>query len=165
MKKFLTIYCMVYLVGLTAANATTCIAQGSPCAYTIGQDQDPCCPGLSCGGAINDGSHISGVCMVCNGCSDCVSTAWAPVRAGYERRTVATCDCNTCTKSTQFRCAAGYYGTSSNGSSGCTPCPSLDGATATSSVGNKIIGNCYIPAEKIIEDATGKYFFTTNCYY
>ena len=165
MKQFLAVLSMVYLVGLGAANAATCIARGSPCTYTIGQGQDPCCPGLSCGGGMTDGPYVSGVCMSCDGCTDCNSTEWAAVRVGYERRTVATCNCNTCSKSVQYRCAAGYYGTSTNGSSGCTPCPSLDGVSATSSAGNKLIGNCYIPAEKLIEDNAGKYFFTTNCYY
>lgn len=53
--------------------------------------------------------------VVCDGtCDDCESTDWTSVGSnGVERRTQATCNTQTCvcSKMTEVRCAAGYYGT------------------------------------------------------
>lgn len=103
------------------------------------------------------------------------TTEWSTVKAGYETRVYEYCSgSTTCTKKTQYRCAAGYYGSSSNGTSGCTSCPSrLSGATTTpiSNPGTgafftkSFITDCYFPAYKDIRDIYGIYQYTETCYY
>ena len=71
----------------------------------------------------------------CTGCSNCTSdTTWSSNGTGKEKLTTRTCSCNTCNTSTQYRCAAGYYG---NGTT-CTACPS----GGTSSAGTTTVGGC-----------------------
>lgn len=95
----------------------------------------------------------------CNGCSNCTSdAAWSAHTAGYEKKVIRTCNCNTCQAATTYRCAAGYYGTSSNGTSGCTRCPDNgnSGAGTTSVTGCCISGGA---------DTSGNFSFTPNCCY
>lgn len=104
----------------------------------------------------------------CN--TTCVSTDWAALRTGYESRK----QCNACQQSTQYRCAAGYYGSSSNGTSGCTQCPTWTGvyttsakttlARGTSSAGATTITGCYIVAGTYY-DTSGTLKTTGNCTY
>lgn len=103
--------------------------------------------------------------LSCTGCTNCGTGAWAAGNTGYEKRSVGTCNCNTCTYTTEYRCAAGYYGASTNGTSGCTRCPSSGGVYGTSAAGSTAITSCYIPANSSMTDSTGTYTFTTNCYY
>ena len=100
----------------------------------------------------------------CDGtCSDCTTSAWTAGNTGYQKRTYASCNTATCvcTKRTQYRCAAGYYGTSSNGTSGCSRCPSNGSSTA----GATAITSCYLPSGTTGSDSTGSYTYTANCYY
>ena len=84
--------------------------------------------------------------------------------AGYEKKT-------TCTSSglsaTQYRCAAGWYGSSSNGTTGCTKCPSSNESTATaqSAAGTTDISGCYIPAGNSFSDGAGAGKYASNCGY
>lgn len=102
-----------------------------------------------------------------NGCPDCNTTAWSAHSSGYEKRAVATCDTTfcTCTKKTEYRCAAGYYGTSTNGASGCTRCPSFGGGYGSSAAGSTVITNCYISSGSSFAESTGSGTYTSNCYY
>lgn len=98
-------------------------------------------------------------------CSNCTATSsWAAYRTGYEKYTGKGCDCSgstaTCKTITDYRCAANYYGTTSNGTSGCTPCPS----SGKSAAGSKYISGCYIP-EGTYSDTTGKYAMKCDCPY
>lgn len=165
MRRFFVVFGAVFFC-MASANGVTgaCFSQGMACTYKIGED-DPCCPGLGCGGGSMNGTMVNGICMECIGCSGCSSTDWITIRTGYEQRTQATCDCNTCTKTVQYRCAAGYYGTTTNGTSGCTPCPALDGVSGTSSAGNTLVSNCYIPENTVIKDSYGTYTLVSKCYY
>ena len=100
----------------------------------------------------------------CDGtCSDCTTSAWTAGNTGYQKRTYASCNTATCvcTKTAQYRCAAGYYGTSSNGTSGCTRCPS----SGSSAAGTTAITSCYLPSGTTGSDSTGSYTYTANCYY
>lgn len=106
--------------------------------------------------------------LPCTGCTNCTSdTAWSATDSfGYEKKVTRTCDCNTCNESTKYRCAAGYYGSSLNGTSGCSQCP-LHARTmfGHSAAGSTTIKSCYIPAEASVSDSVGTYTFTSNCYY
>ena len=75
--------------------------------------------------------------------SNCKSdTSWSSYGDGYERRILRECsDSTTCKTTYSYRCAAGYYGSSSNGTSGCNPW----GTTGS--------------------DSTGTYKYTSNCYW
>lgn len=103
------------------------------------------------------------------GCSDCASTAWSANGIGYETRQYAICDCKTCNKSIQYRCASGYYGTTTNGESGCLRCPVSGGIYGSSDAGSTDISACYIPSTAIMSfsDAygSGTMQFQENCYY
>lgn len=103
----------------------------------------------------------------CVSCTNCNSIDWTAYRTGYERRINRDCECDgTCTSTTQYRCAVGYYGTSTNGTSGCTRCPSSGGIYGTTAAaGSKNITSCYIPANQTMSDGTGEYVFTNKCYY
>lgn len=100
------------------------------------------------------------------GCSNCTTSAWSAAGTGYEKRTVATCNCKTCNKSTEYRCARGYYGSSMNGTTGCSRCPASGGAYGTTaSAGSTAITACYIPSGTSFSDTTGSGTYTGNCYY
>ncbi len=95
----------------------------------------------------------------CSGCAaDCVSVDWRNSNTGYQIKTTATCNCNTCERTSQYRCAPGYWGTSSNGTSGCTRCPE----SGASAAGTTSQTGCYVTSGT---DPNGDYSFTSNCYY
>ncbi len=94
----------------------------------------------------------------------CSTTDWTAGNTGYEQRTV--CNTTTCATTTEYRCAAGYYGTPTNGTSGCTRCPSSGGAYGTTAgAGATAPAACYIPAGAAFSDGTGSGTYTGNCYY
>lgn len=103
------------------------------------------------------------------------TTEWKTTgTSGHETRVYEYCTGGTtCTKKTQYRCAAGYYGRTTNGTSGCTACPNrTKGATTTPDSGNNVgtlylstITNCYFPAYQDIRGTDGKYQYTEPCYY
>lgn len=143
-----------------------CITQAGGAGSSCINDQQ-CMDGFYC-------KRLSGDRGVCtpypdcsDGCPDCESTTWATHQTGYEKRTTATC--NTimcvCNKKTEYRCAVGYYGTTTNGTSGCTKCPSLNGISGTSNAGTTVITSCNIPAGSVGTDTTGTFTYTANCYY
>jgi hypothetical protein len=97
----------------------------------------------------------------------------------------------TCVESVSYTCANGYYGTPTNGSSGCTACPehaSCDGTGNTifscnmgyyksgsgcapcpdggmTATGGQAIDNCYLPAGSSFDDDSGTFQMTNRCYY
>lgn len=128
----------------------------------------------------------------CDGtCDFCLSTFWRDVSAnsGYQSRTNATCNTLTCvcTHTTEYRCAAGYYGAKPScrtitnvGTvcSGCTACPDIpdkvdyvdESYRITSDAGdNDSIEKCYIDGigtDNFIADKTGHYTVVGGkCYY
>lgn len=102
----------------------------------------------------------------CVGCTNCTSDSdWSAHSTGYQKKTTRSCSCNTCNATTAYRCAPGYYGTSTNGTSGCTRCPSSGGVYGTSAAGSTVITACYLPSGTTGSDSTGAFTYTTNCYY
>lgn len=110
----------------------------------------------------------------CDGtCDNCTSTSWTAEAEGYQKRTTATCNTATCVciKKSEYRCAAGYYGTPPElqhigNLRGCTKCPSSGGIAGKSIAGfNTAITTCYIPAGTSFNDSTGSGTYTGNCYY
>ena len=98
---------------------------------------------------------------ICNGCTNCVSdTSYSTVATGYESMVKRQCYCNTCSETYLFRCAAGYWGKSTNGTSGCKKCPTpgVSPAGATSAT------QCYVAAGVKMNDTTGVYVFTSAFY-
>ena len=146
---------------------------GATCLFSAGGLGSPCVRNNQC----MDGfycqmiSSNQGICTpypdCSNGCTDCESTSWSAHSTGYEKRTTATCNTTTCvcSKKTEYRCTAGYYGTSTNGTSGCTKCPSSDGISGTTTAGAKNITSCNLPAGAIGSDTTGTLTYTKDCYY
>ncbi|MCM1294387.1 MAG: hypothetical protein NC311_02395 [Muribaculaceae bacterium] len=102
----------------------------------------------------------------------CSTSGWSSGNTGYEKRTV--CNNSTCATSTEYRCAAGYWGTSTNGTSGCSPCPTWTGvytssakttsATGTSPTGTTAITGCYVVSGTYY-DTTGTLTTSGNCAY
>lgn len=109
-------------------------------------------------GEITDCAHL---------CDDCTSrlSIWMGVLGspGYESKTTKRCGPLTkceCVSNTEYRCAAGYYGTSYfSGTKGCTKCPG-DGTSLAGS--NTKITDCYMTGGS---DDTGTFTYTPNCYY
>ncbi|MDE5615699.1 MAG: hypothetical protein K2I81_02605 [Alphaproteobacteria bacterium] len=112
-----------------------------------------------------NGSGTSTYNCVCNGCSNCNSSEWENYGTGYQRRNIAYCSCNSCSRYYSYRCAEGYYGTTSNGTSGCTRCPASGGIYGMSAAGSTTITACYIPSGTGFSDSTGSGIYTENCYY
>ena len=148
-------------------NGDRCMAIGSGGSGSSCTNSNQCQDGYYC--KITSGS--SGICTpypdCSDGCPDCESTAWSAYSTGYQKRTVATCNTTmcTCSKKTEYRCATGYYGTTTNGKSGCTQCPPSNGISATSDAGATLVTQCYLPSGATGTDATGTFIYTTNCYY
>lgn len=119
----------------------------------------------------NNGNDLNYMTCECN-CSDCNSADWGrhSLAMGYESRTTATCSCTSgtavCSKTTSYRCASGYYGTTTNGTSGCTSCPYTTDGYHYSNAGAKVVTDCYLPKGKTAYDSTG--YFTVvggDCHY
>lgn len=100
-------------------------------------------------------------------CSSCTSdSSFSNYSTGYQRKANRSCDCSsgtaTCKTTYQYRCAAGYYGSSSNGTSGCTKCTS----SGTSDAGdNATQSKCYLTAGTSMSDTTGTYTCSAKSYY
>lgn len=108
----------------------------------------------------------NGDCQKRKNCSNCTSSNWADLATpGYQSRTIATCDYSEgkCNTKTEYRCAKNYFGTA-NGTSGCSRCYEKFG-TETAGPGNNPATACYIPAGHEIDDSSGTYSYTENCYY
>lgn len=107
----------------------------------------------------------------CDGYADigvCVdSTKWIQKSdKGYDIKYQRTCNAeNFCDEHAIYQCAAGYYGTSTNGISGCTRCPSSNGTDTTSVAGSTSITSCYIPSGTTFSDTSGSGIYTSHCYY
>lgn len=97
-------------------------------------------------------------------CPNCNSTNWEDITEpkGYAKRTVATCINSNCEKKLEYRCSAGYYGSSTNGTTGCTACPNGGTSVAGS---NTSITSCYLPTGTKFSDTSGSGEYTENCYY
>ncbi len=117
-----------------------------PCGCTSDSDCDG--PGWGC---------INGQCQTCRTCSNCNTTSWTNGNTGYQTRTVRTCGCTTgqCTSNTEYRCAPGYYGTTSNGSTGCSRCSADSGVYGTTAAGSTARTNCYIETGTTFSDTSG----------
>lgn len=145
-----------------------CIGSGGGGGNTTCTNTSQCYDGFYC--KFTTGS--TGICTpypdCSSGCPNCDTTTWTAHSDGYQKRTVATCNTTycICSKNTEYRCATGYYGTSTNGISGCTRCPSSGGVYGiTASSGAKSITECYLPAGTTGSDNTGSFTYTGNCYY
>ena len=105
---------------------------------------------------------------ICNESTNCISdTSYKSGNAGYEYKVNRSCVSNECKTTNVYRCASGYYGTSSNGTSGCSRCP-LDTATGmygNSPAGASTIIACYQPSGRTGSDSTGTFVYTSNCGY
>lgn len=154
MKSFYLVAGILALLWGGNANAIgigVCSSSGKAC-----RSADECLPYEQC---IAIGGGGGG----CSTCSNCDTIDWGAYSTGYEKRTVATCNTSTCvcTKTDLYRCAAGYYGTSTNGTSGCTQCPESGQSVA----GSTDITSCYLPAGTTFSDSTGSGTYTADCYY
>ncbi|MDR1337780.1 MAG: hypothetical protein LBJ73_01985 [Rickettsiales bacterium] len=104
---------------------------------------------------------------ICNTCNVSPNSSWTAAGAGYEKsttyRTCADeCECDSCYNTTQYRCAANYYGSSADGTTGCAQCPE-DGR---SNAGSLAITLCYIPLGATGTDNYGSYEIAdSDCYY
>lgn len=103
-------------------------------------------------------------------CINCVSdVTWTRVTtlSPYEKKTTRTCNCGTCVENTAYRCAIGYWGSSTNGTSGCTRCPRDEGGNygTTAAAGSTVVTACYIDSGKTFTDATGTGTYVGDCYY
>ncbi len=113
----------------------------------------------------------------CNPLTDCGTEPayyWSFYKTGYQSRTPYNCDVSTDCKwvkgETEYRCAAGYYGTakcsSSSSCSDCTACPQQHGSSGTVAAGNGTsITDCYKGTSVSSTDASGTYVFTGTCKY
>ncbi len=98
--------------------------------------------------------------------STCKSdTTWTAGNTGYQKKTNRSCSGTSCVASTVYRCAVGYYGSSSNGTSGCARCPTISSLTGTSPAGTTAATGCYIASGTTGRDTTGNFTYAGNSYY
>lgn len=104
-------------------------------------------------------------------CSGCSSSDYTDIGNGYERRELKTCSCSSgsakcVTSGYSYRCAQGYWGSSSNGTSGCTRCDPSGGAYGTTaSAGTTAKTGCYLPSGTSFSETPGSGTYTGNCYW
>jgi len=61
----------------------------------------------------------------CNSSNCNINSGWYDYAVGYQVYRQYSCNSGACSSvATKYRCATNYYGTTSNGTSGCTACPS-----------------------------------------
>lgn len=134
---------------------------------------------ISCTRCKSGATRTKATFQVASGCSatyyyckcNCSTSDWGAGNTGYQKRTVCNTDCST---TTEYRCAVGYYGTSSNGTSGCALCPEWSTVYTTSArttkvrgtspVGTTAITGCYV-APGTYYDRYGTFKITGNCPY
>lgn len=98
-------------------------------------------------------------CGACNGSFGCIETPWeATGNPGYNKRTICDLLGNAVVR---YGCAPGYYGVTSNGTTGCTRCPQ----SGQSAVNSAAITSCYLPSGGSFSDSNGSGTYTGNCYY
>ncbi len=154
-----------FMCGNGANNTFTCdcrdAGQGRTITFKCG-----CYSDEDCAAAASNYGCINNRCQKCKSCSGASTGAWTAHTTGYQKRTVTYCECDgTKHTKTEYRCAAGYYGNSTNGTSGCTRCPSSGGVYGTSAQGSTDITSCYLPSGTTFSDSTGSGTYTSNCYY
>jgi len=125
-------------------------SNGSKCTSGINPvDPDPVTPIKNCSAAT------------------CSGTDWEQDNSTYQHRVLAWCnDDDECIKMHEYRCARMYYGTSTDGKTGCTFCPPTNNsATAQSIPGeNDEVTACYSPKGNF-QDSSGYGYFSDDCYY
>lgn len=70
-----------------------------------------------------------------------------------------------CEWGVHYRCAPNYYGKTTDGESGCSPCPSSGTVSGRSDGGAESITECYIPSGSTGTDSSGSFTYTSKCYY
>ena len=146
---------------------TTCIALAAICSPALGIVTNPDLLACLCDDALTpsvpQGSYCPDGTYCPYKCPGCTNINWTSSSTGYESRLRPTCDIysGNCNKTTEYRCAAGYYGNTLNGNSGCSACP----RGGTSPAGSKSITSCYLPNGTSGTDSTGSYVYTSDCYY
>ena len=111
-----------------------------------------------------------------SGCpGTCAGTFWAVtnssgVQVQYSYAWNASCACTQGGATGTYRCAAGYYGTATSSTAGCTRCPSMvdiDGTIiyGTSTAGNnQVVSSCVMSNTYTFpNNGVGNYHFRTNC--
>ncbi|MBD5389442.1 hypothetical protein HDR63_04270 [bacterium] len=133
------------------------------CRYLVGS-----CVRCKTGYVIDTDMYADGVdgCIQACDTSTCKSdTIWTAGNTGYQKKTNRSCSGADCVETIVYQCAAGYYGSSSNGTSGCSRCLTVAGMTGTSAAGSTAQTNCYIPSGTSGSDSTGFFTYTANSYY
>jgi hypothetical protein len=117
-------------------------------------------------------------------CTACDTAGeWSPVSGspGYQTRQegglcIASCTTDgTCrNRTTKYRCAAGYYGSSTDGISGCTQCPEANGiytdsantikAHGTADAGSEAVELCKL-LSGTYHDICGSFVTAAACYF
>lgn len=96
------------------------------------------------------------------------------IQLGYwSRYPTASCD-----DVPTYRCGAGYYGSATSETSGCTRCPGyttdMDGVRPTASNNQYVVSSkdpresitdCYVMKYSVSKDDTGSFFYTDGCVY
>ena len=95
---------------------------------------------------------------------DCPYGAWTSNGPGYEYQVINTCDQSdgTCVDSgsKNYRCADSYYGSTTNGTSGCSPCPKIEGIQ---SVSNEERSDCCVSKGSTGTDEFGDFQLKNEC--
>ncbi len=91
----------------------------------------------------------------CSCSLSCSSISWTACGGNstiqYKHGAGSTGDSCSCTYNNEYRCAAGYYGSPSSCTSGCTKCPSYNGVSGTSSAGSTSVSSCCIASGTSID--------------
>lgn len=94
--------------------------------------------------ALFEGLHYCKAPAKCSASNCDINSGWKDTHAGYQAYIKYSCDSNDkCVSAiTKYRCATNYYGTTTNGTSGCTACPSGKFCPAGSTSASACQVNC-----------------------
>jgi hypothetical protein len=134
-------------------NSPTCSCAANPDTLRQSTSPDVC---LCTGSQWNWTADFSG----CK-CTTGSSSPWVQYLIGHDTRNLY--NTTTCAlSSVEYRCQAGYYGTSISGTSGCTKCPCIGTSCGNVAAGNgNTAANCYLSAcgSTSYNDTTGTFRF------
>ena len=119
-----------------------------------------------------NGRQVTKTCTVsCKNCVNCGPEpdydSWEDYGTGYQRQKITYTyrypECGSTYSTYIYRCDDNYYGSSTDGRSGCHPCPSVCNVSTTSTAGsNSTINKCCAPAGSTGTDEKGSFTLNTE---
>ena len=112
-----------FCVGQTMNGFTVILCEDTESSDPVNTRATPSCiPNIGEGTSCPGGGGDTGGGIPCDKCPHCESMDWTDLNPGYQMRVTASCNTSQCrcTKRIEYRCAPGWYGTTTDGYTGCS---------------------------------------------